>query len=44
MRGEEPFVTAAVAVVKTWRYRPALVDGQPTAVFRIVKVPFRIRS
>jgi protein TonB len=43
MRGEEPFVGAAIAAVRTWRYEPALVDGQPTAVFRIVKVPFRIK-
>jgi protein TonB len=43
MRGEEPFVSAALAAVKTWRYEPALVDGQPTAVFRIVKVPFRLK-
>jgi protein TonB len=44
MRGEEPFVAAALSAVKSWRYRPALVDGAPTAVFRIVKIPFRIRS
>lgn len=43
MRGEEPFISAALAAVKTWRYEPALVDGQPTAVFRIVKVPFRLK-
>ncbi|PTL84730.1 energy transducer TonB [Vitiosangium sp. GDMCC 1.1324] len=43
MRGEEPFVSAALAAVKTWRYEPALVDGQPTAVFRIVKIPFRLK-
>jgi protein TonB len=42
MRGEEPFIGAALAAVRTWRYEPALVDGQPTAVFRIVKVPFRL--
>lgn len=44
MRGDEPFVTAAVEAVKTWRFKPALVDGQPTAVFRILKIPFRIRQ
>ena len=43
MRGEEPFVGAALAVVRSWRYEPALVDGQATAVFRIVKVPFRLK-
>ena len=44
MRGEEPFVAAALAAVKTWRFEPALVDGEPTSVFRILKIPFRIRS
>ncbi len=43
MRGEEPFVGAALAAVRSWRYEPALVDGQPAAVFRIVKVPFRLK-
>jgi len=43
MRGEEPFVGAAVAAVKAWRYSPALVAGQPTSVYRIVKIPFRLK-
>ncbi|HSP79871.1 MAG TPA: TonB family protein [Myxococcaceae bacterium] len=43
MRGDEPFVSAALAVVKRWRYEPALLDGQPLRVFRIVKVPFRLK-
>lgn len=44
MRGEEPFASAALRAVRSWRYRPAVVAGQPTAVFRILKIPFRIRS
>lgn len=44
MKGDEPFVAAAVAAVKTWRYKPAMVDGQPQSVFKIVKIPFRIKS
>jgi protein TonB len=44
LRGEEPFVAAAVQVVRGWRYQPALVESRPTAVYRVVKVPFRIRS
>jgi protein TonB len=44
LRGDEPFAAAAMAAVKTWRYSPALVEGRPTAVFRIVKIPFRIKS
>jgi periplasmic protein TonB len=44
MRGDAPFVEAAVAMVKTWHYSPALVAGVPTSVYRIIKVPFRLRS
>ena len=44
MRGEEPFVSAAVNAVRTWRYSPATLDGEPIAVFKIVRVPFRIKS
>jgi protein TonB len=44
MKGDEPFASAATAAVKQWRYQPALVEGQPTAVFRIVKIPFRLKS
>lgn len=43
-KGDEPFVSAAVAAVKTWKYSPALVDGKPTAVYRIIKVPFKLKS
>lgn len=44
VRGDEPFVTAAVLAVKTWRYEPACVDGSPTAVSRRIKIPFRLHS
>ncbi|MCY1040604.1 energy transducer TonB [Corallococcus sp. bb12-1] len=44
MRGDEPFASAALAAVRTWRFRPAVVSGQPTSVFRIFKVPFRLKS
>jgi protein TonB len=44
MKGDEPFASAAIAAVKGWHYIPALVDGQPVAVFRIVKIPFRLRG
>jgi TonB family protein len=29
IRGEEPFASVAIAAVRTWRYRPATVDGRP---------------
>ena len=44
MKGDEPFVAAAISAVKGWHYTPALVDGQPMSVFRIVKIPFRLRG
>ncbi|WNG40143.1 TonB family protein [Archangium violaceum] len=43
MRGEEPFASAAIAAVRTWRYSPALLDGRPLSVYRVVKIPFRLR-
>jgi len=44
MKGDEPFVAAALAAVKQWRYSPAQLEGVPIAVYRIVKIPFRLRS
>ncbi|XXF78445.1 TonB family protein [Myxococcaceae bacterium GXIMD 01537] len=44
LKGEEPFTSAAMQAARAWRFRPALVDGQPTAVYRIFKVPFRLKS
>lgn len=44
MKGEEPFASAAKAAVLQWTYSPALIAGVPSAVYRIVKVPFKIRS
>jgi protein TonB len=42
MRGEEPFVSAAVASVKTWKYQPARHQGQPITVYRVVQIPFKL--
>jgi periplasmic protein TonB len=44
VKGDEPFVTAAVEAVKTWRYTPARLDGKPAAMSRLVKIPFRIHT
>jgi TonB family protein len=44
LRGEEPFVSAALAVVRTWRHRPATLAGRAVKTTRIVRVPFRIRT
>jgi len=42
MKGEPPFVEAAIAAVKTYTFQPAVLAGRPIAVFRIIKVPFRL--
>ena len=42
LRGEEPFVTAALKVIKGWKYSPARYKGQPIAVYRIIQIPFKL--
>jgi TonB family protein len=44
VKGDEPFASAARQAVARWRYRPASFQGEPIAVFKIVKVPFRLAS
>jgi protein TonB len=42
MRGEEPFVSAAVAAVKRWKYEPARWKGQSITVYRVIQIPFKL--
>ena len=44
LRGEEPFVGAALAAVKRWKYAPARYKGQPIAVYRIIQIPFKLTA
>ena len=44
LRGEEPFVSAALAAVKRWKYEPARYKGQPIAVYRIIQIPFKLTA
>ncbi|HEV7731622.1 MAG TPA: TonB family protein [Candidatus Binatia bacterium] len=44
LRGEEPFKSAAVAAVKTWKYTPAMFKGQPISVYRIIQIPFKLTA
>lgn len=44
VEGDEPFLGAVLAVVEHWKYTPARVDGRPTAVYRLIRVPFRLES
>jgi outer membrane biosynthesis protein TonB len=36
------FDLAAIEAVKRWRYRPALLDGRPVAVYAQVMVEFTL--
>jgi protein TonB len=44
LAGDPAFTEAAVSAAQGWSYSPALVDGRPTAVYFVVKVPFRGRE
>jgi protein TonB len=44
MRGEEPFVSAAVQAVKTWTYQPARFNGRAIMVYRIIQIPFKLNA
>lgn len=44
LKGDEPFVSAAVAWVKNTRWQPAIAaDGEKLPVFKILQIPFRLR-
>jgi protein TonB len=38
LRGDAAFAPAALAAVQRWHYTPALLDGAPITVFKIVKI------
>ncbi len=40
MRGDPMLAQAAVEVVKGWKFSPAMLEGKPIAVFRIVPINF----
>lgn len=44
LRGDEPFVSAALKAVKTWHYEPARYKGQPITVYRIIRIPFKLTA
>lgn len=44
LKGEEPFLSVALAAVRTWKYEPARLEGQPLAVFKIVDLKFQLRE
>jgi protein TonB len=44
MRGDEPFVSAALQTVRKWKYEPARYKGQPITVYRIIQIPFKLTA
>jgi protein TonB len=42
LEGEEPFVSAALQTVKSWRYEPARYKGRSIAVYRVIRIPFKL--
>jgi protein TonB len=40
LKGDPMLVEAAIAAVRTWKFSPAMLDGKPIAVYRIVPVSF----
>jgi len=44
MKGDEPFLSAALTAVRSWTYTPATLDGQAISIFKILKIPFRLRN
>ena len=44
VQGNEPFVGAALEVVRSYRYAPGTLDGRPAAMHRLIRVPFRLRT
>ena len=42
MKGDEPFVTAALKAVKTWKFTPAKVEGKAVTVYQIIQIPFKL--
>ena len=44
IRGDEPFLAAALEAVRGWRYEPAIEGGKPMRTSRVVKIPFRLKT
>jgi protein TonB len=44
VRGHPMFDAAVLAAVQGWRYRPAIYQGKPISTFKVVRIPFKIRT
>jgi protein TonB len=41
---EKLFLAAVIKAVKTWKYKPAMLEGQPITVWHTVTIPFTLTS
>ena len=44
VRGPQELRAACEAAVKSWRFKPAMLDGAAVSVWRIARFPFRIKT
>jgi TonB family protein len=44
VRGPPELTAVCVEAVKAWRFSPAMKDGEPVAVHRMARFPFRIKT
>lgn len=43
-RGNPAIDPQVIAAVKTWKFKPAMVDGKPISVFKTVKFRFKLKT
>jgi periplasmic protein TonB len=44
VRGHPLFDEAVLSAIRSWRYKPALFEGRPIPVYRVVRIPFKIKT
>ena len=44
VRGPPELMAVCEAAVRSWRFKPAVLDGTPVAVRRTARFPFRIKT
>ncbi len=43
-RGNPAVDPQVLATVKTWKFKPAMVDGKPISTFKTVKFRFKLKT
>ena len=44
VRGHPMFDAAVLAAVRSWRYQPAMFEGRPIRVYRVARIPFKLKT